>query len=152
LAHRRDRTVNHRNLPVHVQIVWPPTVLHSPHATADDVPVTLDGRRIDTREKVLAWGSGNNGTESHAKGSRGLDDESPSVSPRCGRNRVRPSQGYPADPLGAQTRKTAGTQTWCGPWDKPTWPDHSLRVAVPGVIRDVLPGQAPCGRPEAMIS
>jgi hypothetical protein len=27
----------------------------APPPTSDDVSVTLDGRRIDTREKVLAW-------------------------------------------------------------------------------------------------
>jgi hypothetical protein len=28
---------------------------HAPPATPDDVTVLIDGRRLDTKEKVLAW-------------------------------------------------------------------------------------------------
>jgi hypothetical protein len=31
------------------------SIRHAPPPTADDVPVTLDGRRLDTPEKVRAW-------------------------------------------------------------------------------------------------
>lgn len=34
---------------------WNRTLDALPDATADDVPITKDGRRLDTAEKVLAW-------------------------------------------------------------------------------------------------
>jgi hypothetical protein len=65
-------------------------------------------------------GRRNNGMESHAKGSQGVEEGSPSASPLCSTNRVRPGQGCPVDPFGAQARKATASQTWCGSSDKPT--------------------------------
>ena len=34
---------------------WFERMRDAPPPTDDDVPILLDGRRLDTREKVLAW-------------------------------------------------------------------------------------------------
>jgi len=62
----------------------------------------------------LVAAGGKNGTESHAKGSQGVEEGSSSVSPLCSTNRIHSGQRCPVDPLGAQARKVTAGQTWCG--------------------------------------